>query len=85
MKKFWMVWNPSGRAPTFKHETEVQAEGEAKRLASLHRGQSFFILEAKKKAVAVDVEVIELCDGSRDSLESQLYRRTYEVPMAETC
>ncbi|MEF2073527.1 hypothetical protein [Consotaella aegiceratis] len=45
-RKFWMVWNPSGRAPTYKHETKASAETEAMRLAEVSPGDRFFVLKA---------------------------------------
>lgn len=44
--KFWMVWNPQGRAPTHKHPSPDQALTEAERLARLNPGQKFYVLEA---------------------------------------
>lgn len=43
---FWMVWNPSGRAPTARHATEAIAEAEAQRLARQVPGQIFIVLKA---------------------------------------
>lgn len=44
--EFWMVWNPSGRAPAVRHATEELAEAEAQRLARLCPGQVFIVLKA---------------------------------------
>ena len=44
MKKFWMVWNPLGRQPAVRHDTEQEAITEAERLASKHEGHPFFVL-----------------------------------------
>ncbi len=57
---FWMVWNPMGRAPTFKHRTKGGAQLEAERLARLNRGETFFVLEAVSMSKAVDVETTTL-------------------------
>ncbi len=46
MKQFWFVWNPSGRDPSFKHETEESAILEAERLARANAGKEFVVLEA---------------------------------------
>ncbi len=46
MDRFWLVWNPNGNAPRFKHETESSARQEAERLARLHSGETFILLEA---------------------------------------
>lgn len=45
-EKFWMVWNPSGRQPSFRHHSRESADTEAKRLAALNPGQQFFVLKA---------------------------------------
>jgi len=42
-----MVWcelDPA-RAPRYLHATVVEAEAEAERLARMHRGQKFYVLE----------------------------------------
>lgn len=44
--KFWMVWSPQGRAPTFKHTSKDSADTEAARLAKLNPGNQFFVLKA---------------------------------------
>ena len=57
---FWLVWNPSGRAPTGKHPHQHSAEAEAKRLASANPGQVFYVLEAGLAFVKDDVKRIQL-------------------------
>lgn len=44
---FWMVWNPARNPPSFKHESLIAATNEAERLARIHPGQTFVVLEAK--------------------------------------
>lgn len=44
MNPFWLVWNPQGGSPTFKHPTFDSAKAEAERLAKLHPNQSFYVL-----------------------------------------
>lgn len=44
--EFWMVWNPAGRAPTYKHGNRGSAQREAERLAEANPGQSFYVLHA---------------------------------------
>lgn len=48
---FFMVWSPSGRAPTYRHESFESARTEAKRLARLNPEQSFFVLVSVGEAV----------------------------------
>lgn len=40
---FYLVWNPNGRLPQFRHESRESAEVEAARLAREHNGQTFFV------------------------------------------
>lgn len=59
-KKFWFVWNPQGRAPTYKHETRESAEAEATRLACLNEGETFVVLESLGHFKTIDpVEFVE--------------------------
>lgn len=44
--KFWMVFNPNGRAPTAKHLTKDAAKVEAKRLSESSPGNMFVVLAA---------------------------------------
>lgn len=46
MEKFWLVWNPAGNSPRYKHPSEESAEREAERLAALNPSDSFYVLEA---------------------------------------
>lgn len=41
---FWVVWNPSGRAPTYRHPSEERATAEAERLARTNPGETFVVL-----------------------------------------
>lgn len=43
---FWFVWNPNGRNPQAKHQTENQAIQEAERLAKHNPGETFVVLES---------------------------------------
>ena len=45
-ERFWLVWNPNGRSPTFRHHSRQSATTEAERLANQNPGLNFFILEA---------------------------------------
>lgn len=51
MQSFFMIWNPQGKAPTFKHLTRGQAEAEADRLAQCNPGHTFVILESVGQVV----------------------------------
>ncbi|QVN18966.1 hypothetical protein [Burkholderia pyrrocinia] len=43
---FWLVWSPSGaKPPTYRHGTPESAVREAERLAKLHPGETFVVLE----------------------------------------
>ncbi len=44
---FWVVWNPQGQSPTFRHPSQQVATKEAERLARLNPKQRFHVLEAK--------------------------------------
>ena len=44
--KFWMVWNPNGRTPTYKHPSEEAAKTEAERLARIYHNERFWVLES---------------------------------------
>jgi hypothetical protein len=61
-EKFWMVWNPKGRAPTYRHHSKASAQEEAERLAAMHTDTSFYVLKAVSgvRAKKPDLERIEL-------------------------
>lgn len=44
--KFWMVFNPVGRSPTYMHPTRDAADTEAQRLARENPGHQFIVLKA---------------------------------------
>lgn len=54
---FFLVWCPTRSAPTVKQPSYGVAESEAKRLARLNPGESFFVLAAVAEAVKIDVGV----------------------------
>jgi len=54
--KFWMVWNPNGRAPTHKHTSRRSAVAESERLARLVPGDEFHVLESVGTARKRDVD-----------------------------
>ena len=43
---FWLVWNPAGRNPQYRHVTEDAARKEAFRLAAANPGHDVIVLEA---------------------------------------
>lgn len=53
-KQFFLVWNPQGRAPTLKHGSYQAALTEAKRLASICKGQEFHVLGSYATAKVED-------------------------------
>lgn len=59
-ERYWLV---HGNGPTnHRHDTEASAIAEAKRLARLCPGRTFFVLEAKKAFMKVDVQEMVLDD-----------------------
>lgn len=44
--RFYLVWNPHGRAPTYRHPTYQAAKAEARRLARENIGNRFIVLGA---------------------------------------
>jgi hypothetical protein len=46
MEKFWMVWNPARGMPRVQHPNKVAASNEANRLAGIHAGEVFYVIEA---------------------------------------
>ncbi len=43
---FWLVWNPKGSNPTYRHGSEKSARDEAARLARLYPGTEFIVLKS---------------------------------------
>lgn len=54
--KFWLVWCEAHGTPTYKHTSLSGAKNEAKRLAMLHPGQTFVVLESVGSMRKVEVE-----------------------------
>lgn len=52
LMKFWIIWTPAttARNPQAQHPSEAVAVAEADRLAKLHPGQTFFVMEVVGKA-----------------------------------
>lgn len=57
---FWMVWNPQGHAPTYRHPSQEAAAKEAERLARLNPGHRFHVLEAKAMCTHSDVRWVKV-------------------------
>lgn len=66
MKKFWMVWNPEGGPPTYKHPTEQSAITEAERLAMNNPRATFVVLEATKARRVDMMQRIDLSEPIED-------------------
>lgn len=65
-KPFWMV---KGTGPaTAIHHTRTAAESEAQRLARLHPGQLFFVMEAVAMHRRVDVERVAFREDEREEI-----------------
>lgn len=60
--EFFLVWNPNGRNPTYRHPSNSSAEAEARRLARDNIGEEFFICHAKAVAKAIDPVTVEKLD-----------------------
>lgn len=62
-RKFWMVWNPTGRAPTHQHLTKGEATAESKRLAGINPDCLFYVLEAVGIAARIETTYVEINDA----------------------
>lgn len=55
---FFIVWNPEGRNPQFRHESFSAATREAERLAMQSPGQNFFVMQAHRRvSTAKPIEI----------------------------
>lgn len=61
--QFWLVWNPDGRSPSFRHPTRLSAESEAARLARLNPGATFYVLEPVCRVIKSDVIFTDMRTG----------------------
>jgi hypothetical protein len=43
---FWLVWEPGGHNPTFRHFSYRNAISEAQRLAERNPGKQFYVVKA---------------------------------------
>lgn len=62
-ESFYLVWNPSGRNPSYEHRTFDLAKNEAERLAFENPGSTFYVLKAKSVSKRVLVETKNLRDA----------------------
>lgn len=62
--RFYMVWNPNGRAPTYRHDTYPQAMAEARRLAGLNPSEQFVVLAAVATAKVRDPIMVIPFEGA---------------------
>jgi len=60
---FFIVWSPQGAAPPkHRHADHESAVREAERLASIHRGSIFYVLQATTRTRFSNVETVRLYD-----------------------
>ena len=57
---FYVVWNPRGNSPTYRHSFDYQARAEAERLAQLNPGQEFYVLHAVSVSERITVATRQL-------------------------
>jgi len=65
---FWAVWCPTAGSPTVRHETESHAIAEAERLARLHQGSEFYVLEATHLRVMDSMQRVCLRDDGESDI-----------------
>lgn len=52
---FWIVWNPTGRNPSYRHAVHANAVSEAERLARANPGHEFFVMRADHMVTVGDL------------------------------
>ncbi len=52
-QELYVIWNPKGKNPHYKHTSLEDAEKEAERLANANPNQEFYVLKAVKKAKGI--------------------------------
>jgi len=72
MDPFWMVYGLDQGPPTWKHPSAHAATREAERLARLHPGKTFIVLEAIGAVRKVDVEIIPIGRGNAADLADDI-------------
>lgn len=61
---FWLVWNPAGASPRYRHPGRQSAQAEAERLAEANPGHEFYVLHAVSVSKRPPtVQTIALHDG----------------------
>ncbi len=60
---FWMVYGVGTERPTVQHKTRTSAEDEAKRLAKLHPGVAFVVLESVSAVIKREFDTITFKGG----------------------
>lgn len=63
---FWLVWNPTGFPPKYKHSSVESAEAEAARLARCNPGQEFFVLRPVSSTEKSDLTVRRFAPADQD-------------------
>ena len=64
-EKFYMIYNPNGHTPKWRHMSRKEAEAEAKRLCNKEPDQKFYILEAQDVFYKEDIKKQRLQGGSQ--------------------
>lgn len=54
IKPFFVVWNPKGNRPVIQYQSHDEAQTEALRLATIWKGQEFFVLTVTGRATEVE-------------------------------
>jgi hypothetical protein len=60
INKKWLVWNPSAHIPKYEHDSFDSAQREAERLAGIHSGYYFYVLETVGVAIKKDVHFVPI-------------------------
>jgi hypothetical protein len=55
MRTFWLVWKDNGGIPTVPHDSLDSAKREAERLARMHPGSKFYVLQTVGACSKTDV------------------------------
>lgn len=64
---FWLVWSPQGaRPPEYRHASEAMATHEAERLARLHPGNIFVVLQSVCSRQVNDMRRVDLRPEIKD-------------------